>query len=76
MNGSFGRVLLLAGLTLALVGLALIVAERLPWLRLGRLPGDLKFGRANFTIYLPLASSLLVSALLTLIWWLVSRWRS
>jgi len=61
---------------LVLLGVGLIAAERFPWLRLGRLPGDLRFGRANFTIYLPLATSLLLSVLLTLILWLIGRWRS
>ncbi len=64
----FGRALIGLGIALAVVGLLLQVA---PWLRLGRLPGDLRFGSGNIRVYVPLATSLLVSVLLTL---LLSFW--
>ncbi len=65
--------LLAAAALLALVGLGLVVAERFPGLRIGRLPGDIKLERGNFTLYLPLATSILVSILLTLAFWLAGR---
>lgn len=68
-----GRFLLIAGLIIAGLGLLLLFAPRLPFL--GRLPGDLVFGRGNFRFYLPLTTSLLLSVVLTLILTLVSLFR-
>jgi Protein of unknown function (DUF2905) len=70
---SLGRVLLVTGLLLALVGAALLATERLPWLRLGRLPGDLRIERGNFRFYFPLATSILLSVVLSLLLWLFGR---
>jgi hypothetical protein len=71
--GSVGRALLVMGAVLAVIGLGLIVAERFPWLRIGRLPGDIRLERGNFRFYFPLATSILVSVLLTLVLWLLGR---
>jgi hypothetical protein len=65
-----GRALILAGVVLIVLGLLLGVAGRLPWI--GRLPGDIVIRRGNFTFYLPLATSILLSLILTL---LFSLWR-
>ncbi|HVI76379.1 MAG TPA: DUF2905 domain-containing protein [Anaeromyxobacteraceae bacterium] len=70
---SLGRTLLTVGLLLALVGAALLVAERLPWLRLGRLPGDLRLERGSFRFYFPLGTSILLSVVLSLLFWLFGR---
>lgn len=58
-----GRALLVAGVLIAAVGLALTFADRVPLL--GRLPGDLRFGGDRFVLYVPLATSLLLSLVLT-----------
>jgi hypothetical protein len=68
---SFGRLLLLAGLGLAAIGLLIMVAGRLPFL--GRLPGDILVQRGNVTIYVPLATMILLSLLLTLVLNLFAR---
>jgi hypothetical protein len=60
-----GRLLVILGAVLAVVGLLLTLWGRLPLL--GRLPGDLVFRSGNFTVHLPLATSLLISVLLTLV---------
>lgn len=65
-----GRGLIVAGLVLAGVGVVLTLAGRVPGL--GRLPGDIVIRRERFTFYFPLATSLLVSLVLTL---LFSLWR-
>ncbi len=70
-----GRMLLGAGVLLAVLGLLLIVADRFPWLRIGRLPGDIAVGRGSFRFYFPLATSILLSLLLTLALWIASRFR-
>jgi hypothetical protein len=71
--GQLGRILLLAGAALALVGALFLVAERFPSLRLGRLPGDLRVERGNFRFYFPLGTSIAVSVVLTLLLWLFGR---
>ena len=68
---ALGRVLLFAGLGLAVVGLLLLVAGRIPFL--GRLPGDFSFGSGNFQVYVPLATSLLISLILTVVLNLLAR---
>ena len=71
--GSLGRTLLALGAVLAALGGLLLVAERFPWLRIGRLPGDLSVERDGFRLYLPLGTSILLSILLTLVLWLLRR---
>lgn len=62
------RLLIVAGIVLLAIGLAWPWLSKLP---LGRLPGDLRIEREGFTLYLPLATGLLVSAVISLIlWWL------
>ena len=70
---SLGRALVVFGLALAGIGLVLSFSPRLPWL--GRLPGDLYIRRDGFSLYFPLASCLVVSLLLSLIAWLIGRFR-
>ena len=64
-----GRMLVVFGLLIALVGVALVLVGRVPWL--GRLPGDIHIQRGNWTF--PLATSLLLSVVLTLILWILGR---
>ena len=71
MNEPWGRFLLVLGAALFLVGAVLTWGPRMPWL--GRLPGDFRFGGANWKVYIPLGTSILISVLLTLILWLVRR---
>ena len=66
-----GRMLVVFGVVIALVGVVLILAGRVGWL--GRLPGDIHIERGNWTFYFPLATSLLLSAVLTLILWIIGR---
>jgi hypothetical protein len=66
-----GRTLLLVGVLLALVGAILLLAGAVPWL--GRLPGDISIERDGFRFYAPIATSLLVSLVLTLVLNLVAR---
>jgi membrane protein implicated in regulation of membrane protease activity len=64
------RILIVAGVILLIAGLAWPVLTRLG---LGRLPGDIVIERPNFRFYFPLASSLVVSVGLTLLFWLFRR---
>lgn len=68
---ALGKLILVAGLGLAVAGGALVLFGKMG---LGRLPGDFTFGGANWTIYFPLATSVLLSLLLTLILSVLGRW--
>ena len=67
----FAKVLVLFGIVLALLGGLLLVVGRIPLLC--RLPGDIVIERGNFTFYFPLATSILISVLLTLLFSLFGR---
>lgn len=67
----FGRTLIILGLVLAGLGLVITVAGRVPFL--GRLPGDIYIKREGFVFYFPLATSLVISLILTLIFTLFRR---
>ena len=68
-----GRALILFGVILTTFGLLLLAAPKVPWL--GRLPGDLLIQRERWSFYFPLASSLLASLLLSVLLWVVGRFR-
>jgi hypothetical protein len=70
---TIGRYLVLFGGVIALIGALLIVAGRFPGLRLGRLPGDIYIERGHWRFYFPLMTSIVISALLSFILWLISR---
>ena len=72
---TIGRWLLIFGLIVAAVGGVLLLADRLG-LPIGRLPGDLRFERGGISCFVPLASSILISLLLTLAINLIGRWLS
>jgi len=67
-----GRVLLVMGGVLALLGVLFILGPRLPF-RIGRLPLDFHYRRDNFSFYFPLGTSILISVVLTLIFSLLHR---
>ncbi|MDH4233120.1 MAG: DUF2905 domain-containing protein [Nitrospirota bacterium] len=66
-----GKALIVIGAVTALIGAVLLASGRLPWL--GKLPGDILIERKTFTFYFPLATSILISLLLTLLFWLFGR---
>ncbi len=66
-----GRALVVLGLALAALGALLLVGSHVPWL--GHLPGDITIGNEHVRIYIPLATSLLLSVLLTLLLNILAR---
>ena len=72
-SGTFGKYLLILGVAIAIVGILLIVLERFPGLRIGKLPGDIYIERDRWRFYFPLMTSILVSIILSLILWLIRR---
>lgn len=63
-----GKTLLILGLAVAALGLLLMATDRIPGL--GRLPGDIVIRKKNLIVYIPIATSVILSLLLTiLLWW-------
>jgi Protein of unknown function (DUF2905) len=71
IGSDVGKALVALGLLIALAGVVLMLVGRVPWL--GRLPGDIHIERGNFSFYFPLATSLLLSVVLTLLLYVVGR---
>jgi Protein of unknown function (DUF2905) len=69
-----GKMLLAAGLLLVLAGAVILLAPRIG-LPLGRLPGDISYRGKNFSFYFPLATSILISVVLSLLLYFFSRFR-
>ena len=69
-----GRVLIILGIVLVVAGVVLTVVGR-AHLPLGRLPGDIVYRGKNTTIYFPLASSVLISVVISIVLYVVGRWR-
>lgn len=74
-----GKFLIGLGVLLAAIGLLLTILPRLPGLGegfgwLGKLPGDILIKRDSFTFYFPLGTSLLISVVLSLLFYILSRW--
>jgi hypothetical protein len=69
----FGKILLVVGLIIAAFGIIFMLGGKVPFGWLGRLPGDFSFKGRHFNFYFPLATSILVSILLTLLLWLIGR---
>lgn len=73
MNGfeNIGKLLIIAGLFIIAIGALILLSSKISWL--GRLPGDILIQKKNFTFYFPIATSIIISILLTLILWLFFR---
>ena len=69
---NLGRLLIVAGLVLLGLGLLVVAVNRFN-LPLGRLPGDIVWRGKNTTLYFPWVTCLLLSALATLVFWLIGR---
>ena len=70
MPPDFGRIVLLIGVVLVVVGGLSVLGVRLP---IGRLPGDIAIEGKNGAFYFPLTTMILASIVLTLLWNLLSR---
>ena len=68
-----GKALILLGVVLIAVGLLLLVLPKVPFL--GKLPGDILIKRENFSFYFPLATSIVISIVVSLILYLFNKWR-
>ena len=67
-----GKLLIIIGMVITLAGLLIVILSRFG---LFRLPGDLEFGSRNWKVYIPIASSIILSIILTLILWIINYLR-
>ena len=66
-----GKTLIFIGIASAVFGVIFLLGAKIPWL--GHLPGDITIERERFTFYFPLATCLLVSALISLVVYFLRR---
>jgi hypothetical protein len=69
-----GKVLLVVGVLVAIVGGLLLASGKLPF-RLGRLPGDIAYQGKNTSFYFPVVTCILLSVVLTVVLWVVNHFR-
>ena len=62
--GALGKLLILLGVFIVLMGLLLMAGDKIPWA--GRLPGDILIKKEKFTFYFPLTTCILISLLITI----------
>ena len=76
MNGlaPVGRLIILFGIILVIVGLFLTYGPKIPYL--GKLPGDIHIKKENFRFYFPIATCIIISVILTLIFHIIGKFRS
>ena len=73
MNQELGKYLIILGIIIVVVGVVLLFWGKIPFL--GKLPGDIKIEKENFTFYFPIVTSIALSIILTLIFWLINYFR-
>lgn len=66
-----GKLLILIGALIIIIGVLITFAGKIPFI--GKLPGDIVIERKNFTLYLPIGTSILISIILSLILYLLNR---
>ena len=69
--GGIAKIMILLGILLVGVGLLLLVFQKIPFL--GKLPGDIIIKKEHFTFYFPLATSILLSILISLVLYLIGK---
>lgn len=67
-----GKSIIFFGIIIVIIGIILLFSERLPF-NLGRLPGDIAIKKENFSFYFPITTSIIISIVLSLIFFLFSK---
>ncbi len=65
MMPSMGKMFIILGVVLVVVGLAFTYGPKIPWL--GKLPGDISIKKDNFSFYFPITTSIIISIILTIL---------
>jgi thiosulfate reductase cytochrome b subunit len=71
--GEMAKIIIVIGVVLVLIGLAMLFIQKVPFL--GKLPGDILIKKENFTFYFPLATSIIISIIISLILYIISKFR-
>lgn len=71
MFSDLGKSLIFIGAFIIIIGVVVLFSDRIPYL--GKLPGDIYIKKGNFRFYFPLVTSLVISAVLTLIYYLITH---
>ena len=71
--GEMAKIVILIGAVLIVIGLVMLVLPRFPFL--GKLPGDILIKKEQFTFYFPLATSIVISIIISLVLYLISKLR-
>jgi uncharacterized membrane protein YkgB len=69
--GPFGKLLILLGVFIVLVGLLLVIGDKIPWI--GKLPGDIIIKKEKFSFYFPITTCIIISIILTLLFTLFRK---
>ena len=72
--GNIGRIFIIAGLIIVSVGVLIMFLSKTN-IPIGRLPGDIIIHKKNFTFYFPLTTSIVLSILLSLLFYIISMFR-
>ncbi len=67
----FGKLFIFIGLLLVVIGIVFIVGNKIPFI--GKLPGDIAIERKNFNFYFPITTCIIISIILSLIFWLLGK---
>ena len=70
----FGKLMIVLGAILVVAGVVIVLLGRANF-PLGRLPGDIVYRGKNTTVYFPLATSILISVVLTVLLYLIGKWK-
>jgi Protein of unknown function (DUF2905) len=68
-----GKILVVFGLLVVVVGVVLMFSDKIPFL--GKLPGDITIKRENFEFHFPITTSIVISAILSTVLWLISHFK-
>jgi hypothetical protein len=65
--GALGKMLIFLGVFIIVIGLLLMIGEKIPWI--GKLPGDIIIKKEKFSFYFPITTCIIVSLILTFLFW-------
>lgn len=67
-----GKSIIFLGIMIIIIGVLLLFNDRLPF-NLGKLPGDISYKKENFSFYFPITTSILISIVLSLLFYLFAK---
>ena len=71
---TIGKLLIVLGIVIVVIGILLTQSDKIPFI--GKLPGDIFIRKGNFTFYFPIVTSVVISIILTLLFYLINKFRS